>query len=354
VISERGPPQNMGRQNWIGRELLRTSLRQVAERAGVSGATVSRVLNDVNVCITPETRARVKGIAAEMGYHPNRVARALATGRTQALALWIVNFRSPYYTKLMYHNRQQAELNGYDLMISGAKVRSYGSLDATKLLSWPVDGIIAVDVPRGDTPGLENSLFWGKPIVNMGGYVSVLVDYVCLDFRNRSREAVIHLHNVGCRRIAYVVPDWFEWFNETNDPRLRGYQDAMDGLGLEPEYIITSNEWRSTATATVTEYYKDGKQPDGLFCFNDDMAIGAYRAVRDLGLNVPSDVALIGCDGIEETEYLDPQLTTLEQPVAKMCELAWQFMKQRIEDPTIPIQSGVIEPNFLIRGSSQR
>jgi DNA-binding LacI/PurR family transcriptional regulator len=333
---------------------LRTSLRQVAERAGVSGATVSRVLNDVNVCITPETRERVKSIAAEMGYHPNRVARALATGRTQALALWIVNFRSPYYTKLMYYNRKQAELSGYDLMISGAQIRNGGSLDATKLVSWPVDGILAVDIPRGETPGLADSLFWGKPVVNMGGYVTDLADYVRVDFRNRAAEAVKHLYEVGCRRIAYVAPDWFEWFNETDDPRLRGYQDAMSELGFEPEYIISTNEWRSTAIARVTEYYSAGNRPDALFCYNDDIAIGAYRAVRDLGLQVPCDVALIGCDGIEETEYLDPQLTTLEQPVSKMCEIAWRFMKQRIEDPGIPLQRAVVQPNLLIRGSSDR
>jgi len=289
-----------------------------------------------------------------MGYHPNRVARALATGRTQALALWIVNFRSPYYTKLMYYNRKQAESAGYDLMISGAQIRNGGSLDASKLVSWPVDGILAVDVPRGETPGLADGLFWGKPLVNMGGYVTDLADYVRLDFRHRANEAVLHLYEVGCRRIAYVVPDWFEWFEETDDPRLRGYQDAMKELGFEPEYIIIPNEWRSTAIAGVSAYYSAGNRPDALFCYNDDMAIGAYRAVRDLGLQVPSDVALIGCDGIEETEYLDPQLTTLEQPVSKMCEIAWRFMQQRIEDPSIPLQRAVVQPNLLIRGSSER
>jgi DNA-binding LacI/PurR family transcriptional regulator len=333
---------------------LRISLRQVAERAGVSGATVSRVLNDVNVCITPETRERVKEIAAEMGYHPNRVARALATGRTQALALWIVNFRSPYYTKLMYHNRKEAHIHGYDLMISGGRIHSYGAIDASKLMSWPVDGFLAVDIPRGETVGLEKSLLWGKPFVNMGGYVTEVADYVWLDFKERSTEAVLHLYEGGCRRIAYVVPDWFDWFESSNDPRLRGYEAAMAQVGCKPEYIKTPNEIRGGTTPVLTEYIEQKGHPDGLFCFNDDMAIGAYRAVRDLGLQVPSDVALVGCDGIEETDYLDPPLTTLEQPVDAMCALAWQFMKERLEDPTRPLQQATVQPKLLIRGSSLR
>ena len=333
---------------------MRISIRQVAERAGVSGATVSRVLNDVNVSITEETRERVKGIAAEMGYHPNRVARALATGRTQAIGLWLVNFRSPYYTKLMYHNRKEAHIHGYNLMISGGRIEDYGALDSTKLMTWPVDGVLAVDIPRGETSGLVGSLLWGKPFVNMGGYVTDAADYVKLDFKDRATEAVLHLYEVGCRRIAYVAPDWFDWFEVSNDPRLRGYQAAMDQMGCEPEYIITHNEVRRNTIPVVTEYIKQKGCPDGLFCFNDDMAIGSYRAVRDLGLRVPCDVALVGCDGIEETDYLDPPLTTLEQPVDTMCEFAWHFMKERLEDQSLPLQQVTVQPRLLIRGSSQR
>jgi DNA-binding LacI/PurR family transcriptional regulator len=333
---------------------LRISLRQVAERAGVSGATVSRVLNDVDVSITPETRERVKGIAAEMGYHPNRMARALATGRTQAVALWTVNFRSPYYTKLMYYNRREAQDHGYDLMISGAAVHPDGSLNTTNLMNWPVDGIIAVDIPRGNIDLLKHSLYSGKPFVGMGGYVTEAADYVLTDFRRRAMEAVLHLHAVGCRRIAFLVPDWFEWFRESDDARLFGYESAVQQIGQQPEFIITPNELRKTSTAVLTEYLNRGERPDGIFCFNDEMAIGAYRAIRDLGLRVPSDIAIVGCDGIEETDYVEPPITTLEQPIEKMCAMGWEFMQNRIECPSIPLQQAVIEPELLIRGSSMR
>jgi len=327
------------------------SLREVAERAGVSGATVSRVLNDVNVQITPETRQRVKRIAAELGYQPNRTARALVTGRTQALALW-ANMRSAYSAQVIYYSREEIIRHGYDLVITGSQ--SHGNvLDTSTVHSLPVDGILAVDPPRGIIPGLEGSRLWKKALVSLGGYILAEADFVRVDFTDAVIEAVRHLNRAGCKRIAYLVPDWFEWFRQCGDARLQGYGAVMREIGQAPEQIVTPNESRPAARATLTVYVEQHGCPDGLFCFNDDMAIGAYRALRDLGRRIPDDVALVGCDGIEDMAYHDPPLATIVKPLEEMCARAWEFLERRIREPGAALQQADFRPHFVIRPSAR-
>ncbi|KAH0534177.1 hypothetical protein FGG08_007224 [Glutinoglossum americanum] len=339
---------------------MKPSVRLVAERAKVSHATVSRVLNNVDVRIAPETRLRVERIASEMGYQPNRNARALATGRTQSVALWATNLRSVYYGEYIHFIHEETLRHDYDLMVSGAKVPQYGvvgkdvTLDTSKLMSWPVDGIIAVDLPRATVPGMKGSLLGGIPFINVGGYVLESADYVQVDFTEPAIEAVQHLATVGCRRIAYLVPDWFEWFIPSDDPRLSGYKSVMAALGQEPEFIVSPNERREGVASVLAAYIEQHGCPDGIFCYNDEMAIGAFLELRKLGRRIPEDVALVGCDGIRESEYLHPPLTTIMPPLEEMCSVAWSFLMKRIQDPTLPLQAARLKARLEVRGSSQR
>jgi LacI family transcriptional regulator len=331
---------------------LPISLREVAARAGVSGATVSRVLNDVDVQIAPETRQRVKRVAAELGYQPNRTARALVTGRTRAVALWNVNMRSAYTVQIIYYSREEIIRHGYDLVITGAQ--SDGAvLDTSTVHALPVDGILAVDPPRGVIPGLEGSRLWRKALVSLGGYVLDDADFVRVDFTDAVIEAVRQLHRAGCARIAYLVPDWFEWFRGCDDARLRGYETVMREIGRAPEFVIAPNESRPSALATLKVYVERHGCPDGLFCFNDDMAIGAYRALRDLGRRIPDDVALVGCDGIEDMAYHDPPLATIVPPLGDMCARAWEYLERRIREPDAPLQQADFRPRFALRPSAR-
>ncbi|MGI4789973.1 MAG: LacI family DNA-binding transcriptional regulator [Janthinobacterium lividum] len=338
---------------------MKPSIRQVAEYAQVSHATVSRVLNNVDVRIAPETRLRVERVAAELGYQPNRNARALVTGRTQTIALWATNLRSAYYGEFIHYIHEEITRHDYDLIVSGAKASEVPGdagviLDTSKLLSWPVDGILAVDLPRGTIPGLNNSLIGSLPFVNVGGYVVECADFVRVDFTEPAAEAVRHLSEVGCRRIAYLVPDWFEWFQQANDPRLCGYISALTDLGLEPEYILVTDAKRECVKSVLSEYVKQHGCPDGIFCYNDDLAIGALALLRDLGMTIPDDVALIGCDGIQDTDYFSPSITTIVQPLEQMCTVAWSLLKQRIEEPSLPLQQVILTPRLEVRGSSKR
>lgn len=332
----------------------KVSLSEVAARANVSQTTASRVLNNVDVPIALETRELVCRIAAELGYQPNKSARALATGKTHTIALWTANLKSAYYGEVIYYTNQEIIRHDYELLVNCITTIDNAIIDTSKLQSWPVDGILAIDLPRAEIPGLQGSLFFGKPFVNIGAYVITSTDFVRVDFREQSAQAVRHLASSGCKRIAYLVPDWFGWFEECHDDRLMGYRQGMEEIGQTPEYILTGDGRSEFVASPFKAHIERYGCPDGLFCYNDDLAIGVYPVLRELGKSIPEDVAVVGCNGIMDTSYLYPPLTTIIQPLEQMCAVAWTFLERRIRDPLLPLQQETIAPRLEIRGSSQR
>jgi len=328
-------------------------LGEVAARANVSESTVSRVLND-SVSISAETSELVRQVAAELGYQPNKAARALATGRTYTVALWTTNLRSVFYAEVVHHINQEVTKHGYELMVNYLRTVDNTTLNTHHLLSWPFDGILAVDLPRSEIYGLDGSLVEAKPFVNVGAYVITTTDYVRVDFREATVEAVHYLDTAGCRRIAYLVPDWFEWFEAIDDDRLVGYRLGLADIGLEPEYIITGDESEEVVEDHLRAYIKRHGCPDGLFCYNDDMAIVVYQVLQSLGLRIPDDVAVIACNGARETRILTPPLSTIVQPIGQMCAVAWSFLEKRIADPKVALQQQVIAAHCEFRGSTKR
>jgi DNA-binding LacI/PurR family transcriptional regulator len=152
------------------------------------------------------------------------------------------------------------------------------------------------------------------------------------------------------RRIAYLVNDRS---NFPDKHRHAAYHAVLAAAGLPPECIVTSDQSRGGARATVREYVHEHGCPDSIFCHNDDMAIGAYLGLRDLGIRIPDDVALVGCDGIEDTEWLECPLSTLAQPIEQMCALAAEFLQRRIDEPDAPRQQAMLQPTLVIRESSR-
>ena len=105
---------------------------------------------------------------------------------------------------------------------------------------------------------------------------------------------------------------------------------------------------------SIQEFIRGQGCPEAIFCHSDDVALGIYRGLRDMQLRVPQDVALVGCDGIQDTEYLESPITTLVQPIAEICETAWRFLLQRLENPGLDRQQAVLQPGLAIRESSRR
>jgi LacI family transcriptional regulator len=138
----------------------------------------------------------------------------------------------------------------------------------------------------------------------------------------------------------------------SEETRFETYTAVVQESGRAPEVIAFPSACRAGARQALTDYVGAHGRPDGLLCQNDDMAVGAFRALRDLGLRVPEDVRLIGCDGIDETEYFDPPLSTIQQPIDQMCSLAWEFLERRLAEPSLAPQQVSLTTHLLVRGSS--
>ncbi|MBC8139525.1 MAG: LacI family DNA-binding transcriptional regulator [Fibrella sp.] len=323
----------------------RPTLRDVARSLNVSHTTVSRVLNGQGAdFISAETRARVMEAARVMRYRPNRAARTLATGKTGFISLWIGDLFHPYYARTMQHVSREIEGSGYETVVF--HVRNGGVSPGT--LFTAADGLLVHDWP-GVVEAYLDFEPHPLPLVSMGVSCSKRVDYVAIDLYPGAVAAVQHLVDTGRRRVAYIT---HSESRERSEARFRAYEDVMTQAGLPTEIIETKSNDRPRCREDVRSYVSEHGCPDGLFCLSDDMAMGAYRAFCDVGRRVPEDVAIVGCDGIEEAEYLETPLSTLSLPIPEMCRLATEFLQRRITDPTIPQQGAVLQPTLLRRASS--
>lgn len=306
--------------------------------------TVSFALNDKPGEVSAAVRDRVRAAALELGYRPNAAARALVTGRSQSVTLWMKTLFPPYSAQIIHHVRHQAAQSG---MMT--HIWDMGAVSAFP--QWSSDGVLALegrDMVNGYFDAFPDAPL---PLVSLGGDCSRRRDFVALDLRTGAVEALRHLVQIGCRRIAFLLP---ERGDRQGEERWDAYAEVMHGAGLPPERIVTPDSLRPQAAQSLTAHVRAHGPPDGLICYNDDMAIGANRALRELGLAVPDDVALVGCDGIEETEYQYPALSTISLPLEEMCRLGWQFLQRRLETPDLPWQQAILPTHLVVRGSSRR
>ncbi|MET3173191.1 UNVERIFIED_ORG: LacI family transcriptional regulator [Arthrobacter sp. UYCu721] len=297
-------------------------IKDVAVAAGVSVTTVSHVLNDVSYArISTETRARVKSAAAQLGYGPNRLAQALRTQRTGLLGLVSEDIATtPHAGRIILGADDAARARGYNLMIVNTSISaSPGSrnADVETLLERRVDGILCAPKYHRilDVPG------------NLGTVPTVLVDAVSSgssiaavvpDEEGGAKRAVTALLAAGHTRIGFL--------NSTDDVpfsrgRLRGFADTLWEAGLDGGTAPVQ-----TGPAEVQGGYEAAlrmlqltKPPTGIFCYNDRMAMGAYRAAAELGLSIPADLSIVGFDDQELIAgNLYPGLTTVALPHYEM------------------------------------
>jgi len=332
---------------------MRMTIRHIATELGISPATVSRVLNDQGLdFIGDDTRRRVLKTARELGYCRNAAARSLVTGRTNVAALWLHNrysfsaFVGQVVHAMMAHIRNTP----VELLVEYIEQPDHRETDWTPLGKWPVDGVLAHEAPQYVAAHLASGRGVGCPIVGMGCWYHPEADYVGIELTNGVREAVLHLLGTSADGVAYLVN---AQSNTPGEPRFEAYHRTLSELGAEPMTIICEHQNRASAREAVLAHYGGLRSPSAVFCHNDDLALGAYRALIEMGLRVPDDVALVGCDGIEDTEYTPCSLSTIVQPVNEMCRLAWQALQARLADPNLPRQETVLEARLSIRESSR-
>jgi LacI family transcriptional regulator len=335
-----------------------TTLQDVARRAGVASSTASYVLNNKPKSFGDATRERVFNAARELGYRPNMAARSLATNRTNIIALWVPDVASAFSARVISEIQRLAWPGGYEVLITeihipdappaNAAAPREAAVASVKLPLWNCDGIIAFLGSACRNVHLDSGQARRAPFVSMGAFPVEGTDFVGVELYAGTQSAVRQLAARGARRIAYVVPAMADF---PGDDRREAYLEAVREMRGEPIIVHARSNTRAAARDAVASYLSSSRPFDGVFCYNDDAAIGTYRALRDAGLRIPEDVAIVGCDGIEDVEFLDCPLSTLVLPVEEMCAAAWRFLALRLQEPGTAPQQAIFPGRLEIRRS---
>lgn len=326
------------------------SREEVARRANTSTTTVSRVLaGRTDLAISPETWERVIRAAEELGYRPSPIARALKSGRSGVVAFWMSLHYSRYRAQVLDEMRLLLGQTEMALSISDVDEEFHWDHNFARALRVAADGIIAFDT----TSSLEafadrrDHLAAKTPFVSMGAYWTERLSYVGVDLRAGTDLAMRHLLETGRRRIALLAPR-ASGLHESG-ARFEGYAAALEEAGLSPRPLpVLGDNVRS-----VVEVLESAPDVDALLCINDDMALWAETALRRLGRMPGHDVAIVGFDGIKETENALCPITTVRQPIREMCALAYGFVQAQMQDPSLPAPQQILLPELVVRESTR-
>ena len=329
------------------------SLKQVAQRAGVSDCTASKVLSSVQSRISPDTRERVLQAAHEMGYVPNRIARSLGRGRTETLGLMISGQANPFFTKILEALETESARRGYQTIVDSAPSARGTFGGHGKLRGWPVDGALMWSNGPDRISDYLGASAAETPVVYLGGSSIPAEDVVSFDGCEGVRQAITHLLAAGRRRIAYVAP--YPNYPPYHDARYTAYTEACREAGIRVQFLETSGheETRAAGLTVGTELAEcpASARPDALLCHNDILAVGINCGLRRAGVRVPDEIAVVGQEGIDEGQFLVEPLTTVSFPVQPFAEAALRLLLRRIQgDDSLPEQ--VVIPTTLLVGKT--
>jgi LacI family transcriptional regulator len=343
---------------------VKTTIREIAQQAQVHHGTVSIVLNGTRggTRVSEETRRRVLGVAEALGYQPNRAAQQLKTRRSNVVGLLVGDLENPFFARLVSLCTAALADAGFDSVLAMRRQGEVSDMHHLQALaSRQVDGLIVWIESDTEIRAWLNESNEERNLVVLGHNVPGC-DSVGASLTTGTRNALTHLIEQGCRRIAYLAPE--SSLVSTGDPRPGVYSEFMEAAG-QPIQIFSydgtshSPEAASYRAEEIAHLPPD-ERPDALFCFNDLTAIGALIGVRRGGLEVPRDIAIVGCDGLPLASLLDVPITSIVYPLEEMCREAVALLRSRLEENADPerIPMPVRHENFraplAIRASSKR
>jgi LacI family transcriptional regulator len=329
------------------------TLEDIAKRAGVSRSTVSRVVND-HPNVKDIVRERVKQVIAETGYEPHAAARSLAARRTSIIGLVIPSavhtlFTDPYFPRLTEGIAQASNHADFTLALflfdsQEDERRMYPRITRKGLL----DGVLVQATYIADE--IFSWLGEGRiPYVVIGRpSETAKVSYIDVDNKTGAYQAAAHLIRLGHHKIGTVTGPLT---TEAGKDRLTGFRNAMNERGVQvDEGLIAEGDFTETGGYIATRQLISN-QPEALFVASDVMAIGAIRALREAGLSVPRDVALVGFDDLPPATLADPQLTTIRQPIKRLGLKAVEILIDLMDRPQSPPQQVIFSTELVIRAS---
>ncbi len=328
------------------------NLEQIAKLSGVSRSTVSRVINnDPNV--STMTREKVMQVVKRVNYTPNAAARGLAVGRTHVVGLVIpmgvaALFTDPYFPILIQGVSSTCNSREYSVMLWLAEPEYERRMIRQIMYSGLVDGVIVSSMLLNDS--LVQALADGNlPFMLIGRHpTDSRISYVDSDNIGGAREAVTHLLRLGRTRVATITGPQNMI---AGADRLAGYLAALRDRAMlsDPNLIVEGDFTEAGGYRAMQQLIP--RRPDAVFTGSDIMAIGALRALREAGLRVPEDVALVGFDDLPQSARTEPALTTVRQPTYRLGSTTVDSLLDLIDHPDSPVRRIVLPTELVIRAS---
>jgi DNA-binding LacI/PurR family transcriptional regulator len=335
------------------------TIYEVAQAAGVSRQTVSRVLNN-RPDVSPETRKRVKEIIQQLDYQPSAIARSLSSRKTYTFGVVTAGLQYLGPSRTLSGITREADELGYGLLLK--ELSSFSANNVSPLLQWfqsyRVDGVIWAAPEIGDNRNWLGGLFTeiNIPIIFLTMEKKDDISIVAIDNYSGGRMATEHLLSLGRQSIGHLTGplDWWE-----ARERKRGWEDALLATGIHPDdQMWFEGNWSSkSGKLAMSELQKKFPEMDAIFVGNDQMALSVLQTAWEAGIKVPDDLAVIGFDGIPEAEYYSPPLSTIHQNQDEVGRTAVQelirLVDEGLEDgQEIKPRHITIRPELIVRQST--
>ncbi|WNR45239.1 LacI family DNA-binding transcriptional regulator [Paenibacillus roseipurpureus] len=335
---------------------MKTTMADLAKHLGISEATVSLALND-KAGVSPRTKKKVQDAAKSLGYTPNFFARGLATQKSSTIGLIVPEVENPFYSKLTQSIEELVRASGRHLILGFSDFSLETEQEVMeRFANMNVDGIMVSPVYiRDTTSAYRDAVRTSKvPIIYVGAYYyDFPSSFVMTNLMDGSFSLTEHLLSNGYRNIVFLCGQEGVVISKEREIGFRSAY-AQRGLSLETARIIRCDKLRFEEAFEVTKkLLLEETKPDAIITVNDIMALGAMRAVRESGLQLPKDVAVAGYDDVIFSSIAEVPLTTVRQPVQEMAQLSVDSLLQLIseDEARSPIQLK-ISPQLVLRQST--
>jgi LacI family repressor for deo operon, udp, cdd, tsx, nupC, and nupG len=329
------------------------NINDVARRAGVSTATVSRVLSNAAV-VAPATRRRVMAAVERLGYAPNATAKNLRMLRTRRLLITVPDISRPLFSLILQGIEETAHGEGYAVLLGDTQYdQGREERYAQMLQAKEADGLIFLGrkLSKGVETLVRASAPRRAPVVNALGFVPQLgIPSVQIDNKAAAVETMDHLYRLGHRHVGLVTGPALSY---VSDQRLRGASERAKKEGAERHLVVMNGDFSVDSGVVAGEKLLSRKNPPtAIFCFNDEMAMGIIHTARRRKLRIPDDLSVVGVDDIRYARYTDPPLTTVAQPMRQMGEIAVRVLLDVLNNGKTSPEHVTLPHTLVIRAST--
>lgn len=325
-------------------------LEDVAKRAQVSIATVSRVLNNADT-VKNTTKARVLRVVRDLKYYPNIHARTLAGGRSRTLGMIVSNLENPFFLDIFRALESQAHRHGYEVLVSNTDYKAKQLVNSAHLMIGRRVAGLAVIVSEMEPSLMQELVESNLPVVFYDvGIPAHNISSIKVNYQKGIQRTVEYLYSLGHRRMTFV--GHHTGLSPLLDRKL-SFMETMKRFGRNVQFsTVADRDGPSGGEQATRSLLASGFRPTAMICVNDFMALGVLKALREHGLQVPGDISVTGYDNISLSEFACPALTTVNIPREKIGNLSFEALIRHQEDGAVLGSEFIIDPELVIRDST--